>query len=261
MSSQTSSSRTEGFVRDVVEGSYVSPKYSGGRDDSDRKSDSQRATDTVDGGRRIKDSRKKQEYYRAHRLWSGKPLNIFTTDDFKEDVLASTVPPIWQKCEQDEIDRISMIPPRNAFEEMIRWTKDGILWKFPIDNEQDIGPEADIPFYEHVLLERHLHGFPDKPLIRQFMELVCTGLGRNPFWTVEQKVDHINWFRDYFNEKLSVFNETVQSGQIIATTPTSGSTAAVTAASAPPIKTTVPPVKTIVPPPKTTPSATVTTKK
>jgi small subunit ribosomal protein S31 len=44
--------------------------------------------------------------------------------------------PIWEKYEQDELTRISSIPPRNAFEEMIQWTKDGILWKFPIDNEQ-----------------------------------------------------------------------------------------------------------------------------
>lgn len=47
-----------------------------------------------------------------------------------------TVSPIWDKYEQEELARISSIPPRNAFEEMIQWTKDGILWKFPIDNEQ-----------------------------------------------------------------------------------------------------------------------------
>jgi small subunit ribosomal protein S31 len=43
---------------------------------------------------------------------------------------------MWEKYEEDELTRISSIPPRNAFEEMIQWTKDGILWKFPIDNEQ-----------------------------------------------------------------------------------------------------------------------------
>jgi small subunit ribosomal protein S31 len=50
--------------------------------------------------------------------------------------LSSKISPIWEKYEQDELTRISSIPPRNAFEEMIQWTKDGILWKFPIDNEQ-----------------------------------------------------------------------------------------------------------------------------
>jgi hypothetical protein len=78
----------------------------------------------------------------------------------------------------------------------------------------DIGLEGDVPFYEHVLLERHLQDFPDTPLIRQFMELVCIGLGRNPYWTVEQKLEHIQWFRSFFNEKLQVFNETVSTGAV-----------------------------------------------
>jgi hypothetical protein len=46
------------------------------------------------------------------------------------------------------------------------------------------------------------------------MELVCVGLGRNPFWTVEQKLEHINWFRTFFKEKMDVFNETVHTGTI-----------------------------------------------
>ena len=84
----------------------------------------------------------------------------------------------------------------------------------------DIGPEADVPFYDHVLLERHLQDFPPNPLIRQFMELVCVGLGRNPYWTAEQKLEHIQWFRSFFNEKLNVFNETVHTGTIKSATPT-----------------------------------------
>jgi len=125
---------------------------------------------------------------------------------------------------------------------MIQWTKDGILWKFPIDNEQglfnnlhsernsiiffsiDIGPEADIPFYEHVLLERHLKDFPNSQLIRQFMELVCVGLGRNPYWTVEQKLEHINWFRTFFNDKMHIFNETVHTGAIKTSAPAAAAT-------------------------------------
>lgn len=147
---------------------------------------------------------------------------------------------MWEKCEQDELTRMSSVPPRNAFEEMIQWTKDGILWKFPVDNEQgspfplirnvrdyrlslslsvDIGAEADVPFYEHVLLERHLQDFPASPLIRQFMELVCVGLGRNPYWTAEQKREHIDWFRTFFNEKMHILNETVHTGVVKTSAP------------------------------------------
>ena len=46
------------------------------------------------------------------------------------------------------------------------------------------------------------------------MELVCVGLGRNPYWTVQQKLEHIHWFRSYFTEKMSVFNETVHTGAV-----------------------------------------------
>jgi small subunit ribosomal protein S31 len=44
--------------------------------------------------------------------------------------------PMWDKFNEDELKRLASATPRNAFEEMIQWTNDGILWKFPIDNEQ-----------------------------------------------------------------------------------------------------------------------------
>ncbi|CAF0884424.1 unnamed protein product [Adineta steineri] len=191
----------EDFIRDAVDGSNVRPRFS---DNHEQKRDSNEYR------RPMRDTKRRQEFMKPHQLWSGQPLGIFT----KEEDLTLKISPIWDKYEEDEITRISAIPPRNAFEEMIQWTKDGILWKFPVDNEQDIGSEADIPFYEHVLLERHLQDFPNSPLIRQFMELVCVGLGRNPYWTVEQKLEHINWFRIFFNEKMHVFNETVHTGAI-----------------------------------------------
>ncbi|CAF2074563.1 unnamed protein product [Rotaria magnacalcarata] len=168
--------------------------------------------DSGDQRKLAQDTKRRQEFFRPHRLWTGEPLGIFTAKDVND--LSSKSSPLWEKYENDELIRTSTIPPRNGFEEMIQWTKDGIIWKFPVDNEQDIGPVADVPFYEHVLLERHLKDFPQSPLIRQFMELVCVGLGRNPYWTVEQKVEHINWFRTYFNDKMHIFNETVHTGAI-----------------------------------------------
>jgi len=179
--------------------------------------DREQRRDSIESRKPMRDTKRRQEFMRPHRLWSGEPLGIFTTKDMND--FSSNISPIWEKYEQDELTRISSIPPRNAFEEMIQWTKDGILWKFPIDNEQDLGPKGDVPFYEHVLLERHLHDFPNSPIIRQFMELVCVGLGRNPYWTVEQKLEHINWFRNFFNEKMNIFNETVHTGAIKTSAP------------------------------------------
>ena len=36
------------------------------------------------------------------------------------------------------------------------------------------------------------------------MELVCVGLSKNPYITVKAKVDHINWFKDYFFDKRDI---------------------------------------------------------
>ncbi|VDK60395.1 unnamed protein product, partial [Cylicostephanus goldi] len=68
--------------------------------------------------------------------------------------------------------------PENSFEEQIKWTEDGKQWPYPIDNEYLMGPEADVPFYEHIFLERHLAGLglPKEGPIAHFMELVSMGL-------------------------------------------------------------------------------------
>jgi len=43
---------------------------------------------------------------------------------------------LFDKLEAEESKRLMTLPPSNAFEEMIRWTEEGKLWTFPIDNEQ-----------------------------------------------------------------------------------------------------------------------------
>jgi len=179
----------------------------------DERTGPSRLSDERETRRPPRDNRRRQEYLKPHRLYSGDSLGIFTDEDF-QNKKGEEGSPIWNKFEEEELKRLSAIPPRNAFEEMIQWTNEGILWKFPINNEQDVGAEADVPFYDHVLLERHLQDFPNSPLIRQFMELVCIGLGRNPYWTAEQKLEHINWFRKYFNEKIEILNETVHTGAL-----------------------------------------------
>jgi len=56
------------------------------------------------------------------------------TDLHKTSLLVSS-PTIWDLEFAKEIAAITAQPPRNGFEEMIQWTKEGILWEFPIDNE------------------------------------------------------------------------------------------------------------------------------
>ncbi|EZA57251.1 hypothetical protein DMN91_002479 [Ooceraea biroi] len=139
-------------------------------------------------------------------LWNGKPSGIF-------DTMGSASPDTpelktWTALHQRELKMLTVYPPANIFQEMILWTEQGKLWKFPIDNEQGMEEEHNVHFSEHVFLERHLKGWcPKSGPIRHFMELVCNGLSKNPYMTVQEKFNHIMWYREYFESKQDLLRE------------------------------------------------------
>ncbi|VDL63558.1 unnamed protein product [Nippostrongylus brasiliensis] len=109
--------------------------------------------------------------------------------------------------------------PENAFEEQIEWTEQGKQWPYPIDNEYMLGPEAEVPFYDHIFLERHLAGLglPKDGPIAHFMELVCVGMSKNPYMTKEKKMEHITWFANFFNaEKQELIKNLHEQEQLAA---------------------------------------------
>lgn len=62
--------------------------------------------------------------------------NLWHTDrPYKKTSYLVSSPTIWDLEFAKEIAAVTEQPPRNGFEEMIQWTKEGILWEFPIDNE------------------------------------------------------------------------------------------------------------------------------
>lgn len=67
--------------------------------------------------------------------------------------------------------------------------------------------EAKVGFHEHVFLEAEIADFPRRGPVRHFMELVCVGLSKNPYLTVAEKKEHINWFRTYFENKKHILDE------------------------------------------------------
>ncbi|KAM7128504.1 small ribosomal subunit protein mS31 isoform 1-T1 [Ciconia maguari] len=159
-------------------------------------------------GQRIKLERLSPQSLDSRRsLKVGRRLNIFTKASTETENALKTVssPTIWDLEFAKEIAAITAQPPRNGFEEMIQWTKEGILWEFPIDNEA--GMEDDAEFHEHIFLEKHLEDFPKQGPIRHFMELVICGLSKNPYLSVKQKVEHIEWFQKYFEEKKEFLQE------------------------------------------------------
>ncbi|XP_013383199.1 28S ribosomal protein S31, mitochondrial isoform X2 [Lingula anatina] len=137
-----------------------------------------------------------------------KRLNIFPKTMTKERDLGRPRN-AWDDLIEKERDQSIYLSPTNGFEEWILWTKQGRLFKFPIDNEQDWDYEADVPFYEHVFLERHIQDIEPGP-VRQFLELVCVGLGKNPWISAEEKREHLEWFKSYFVEKSAVLEEVKQ---------------------------------------------------
>ncbi|KAM6293266.1 small ribosomal subunit protein mS31 isoform 2-T2 [Porphyrio hochstetteri] len=159
-------------------------------------------------GQRIKRERLSAQSFESKRsLKVGKRLNIFTkaSTETENALEAVSSPTIWDVEFAKQIAAVTAQPPRNGFEEMIQWTKEGILWEFPIDNEA--GMEDDAEFYEHIFLEKHLEGFPKQGPIRHFMELVICGLSKNPYLSVKQKIEHIEWFQNYFEEKKEYLQE------------------------------------------------------
>ncbi|NXL64022.1 RT31 protein, partial [Chordeiles acutipennis] len=158
-------------------------------------------------GQSIKPERLSPQSFDSRSLKVGRRLNIFTKASTEtENALKTVSPPtIWDLEFAKEIAAVTAQPPRNGFEEMIQWTKEGILWEYPIDNEA--GMEDDAEFHEHIFLEKHLEGFPKQGAIRHFMELVICGLSKNPYLSVKQKIEHIDWFQKYFEEKKEFIQE------------------------------------------------------
>ena len=75
-------------------------------------------------------------------------------------------------------------------------------------NVTGVEEEAKVHFSEHVFLEKHLKSWcPKRGPIRHFMELVCNGLSKNPYMTVEEKTEHINWYQNYFEDKKTLLEE------------------------------------------------------
>lgn len=137
-------------------------------------------------------------------IFGGEPLGIFKA----QEPNYGTKLDVWDSLKEREVTLATTQPPANYFQKMILWTEQGKVWKFPIDNEQGFEEEQKVHFSEHVFLDTHLEGWcPKKGPVRHFMELVCTGLSKNPFYTVEEKKDHIMWYKEYFESKKDLLNE------------------------------------------------------
>ncbi|XP_044256559.1 28S ribosomal protein S31, mitochondrial [Tribolium madens] len=138
-------------------------------------------------------------------LFGSPSLGIFTD---KENVDEGVENKTWNDLYQKDLKLAVTHPPGNYFQQMILWTEQEKIWKFPIDNEQGLDEEKKVYFTEHVFLEKYLEPWcPQRGPLRHFMELVCVGLSKNPYLTVDAKKEHIEWFKNYFEEKKQLLKE------------------------------------------------------
>ncbi|XP_063954858.1 small ribosomal subunit protein mS31-like [Lytechinus pictus] len=143
---------------------------------------------------------------RKRTLFDRQRLNIFSpvTDTKGLDVQEERKT-IWDLELEKQLRALAYSTIHNGFEEAMKLTEEGKLWKYPIDNEQGMEEEKKVAFHEHIFLDHLLEDFPRRAQVLDFMELVLIGLSKNPFLTVAQKHDHVAWFRDYFWQKEDIF--------------------------------------------------------
>lgn len=151
--------------------------------------------------------REAESFTGSVNLYGGEPLGIFKDPQLpiSNDILST-----WSQLSERELSLQASHPPANYFEQMVLWTDQKKVWRFPINNEQDWEDEHNVDFSEHIFLEQHLEDWcPSKGPIRHFMELVCVGLSKNPYLTAQEKKDHIFWFRDYFQAKKDILRDLI----------------------------------------------------
>lgn len=176
------------------------------------------------------------------KLFGGTRLGIFSTTTVEAERQGSLN--IWDSLEKHELAVLTLRPPINYYEKMIQWTEEGKIWHFPIDNEQGrnshmifwrhcgrevdgdfhvnfwfvslgLDEEAQSSFEQHVFLEPLLDPWcPKNGPIRIFMELVCIGLSKNPYLSVKQKHEHIDWYKNYFDEKKEILERLMEQQEL-----------------------------------------------
>ena len=135
----------------------------------------------------------------TYDLWDSPPLGIFTPASLTAQPEPELI--FHDKLEQERKEKeLANVLPLNGFQQMMIQTMEGKLWKCPIDNEQGWESEQNVPFHEHVFLDEAIADFPQTGPIRVFMELVINGLSQNPHLSVEEKHQHIDWYRQYFKQ-------------------------------------------------------------
>ena len=143
------------------------------------------------------------------KLGNSDLFNYATNKQYKnEKQLNSQELSTWSRLVRHDLDNAALGVPLNGFEEMIQLTEEGKMWKYPIDNEYGLDEGKQVPFEEHVFLEKHLEDFPKNEYIQTFMGFIVAGLAKNPWMTGERKVKAIQFYKEHFETKREQYKQT-----------------------------------------------------
>lgn len=68
-------------------------------------------------------------------IFGEEPFGIFQHQTEKSEAPATELT-TWNYLHERDLRLVVTHPPANIFEQLIRWTDEGKIWRFPIDNEQ-----------------------------------------------------------------------------------------------------------------------------
>ena len=162
---------------------------------------------TVDRSASMRSSRrhkidKETDRHSTENLYGTVRLNIFDKPTKRQT--ASLPVNSYDVLLQNDMEELFQPSVRNGFDYLIKLTKERKLWTFPIDNELGFEEEENVPFQNHIFLERYCKNFPKHPRIQKFMKVVCLGLSKNHKLTFAKKISHIQTLQQFFEERFDL---------------------------------------------------------
>ncbi|CAI7988538.1 28S ribosomal protein S31, mitochondrial [Geodia barretti] len=131
---------------------------------------------------------------------AGPRLGVFGDPGPDTQLLPPAPPNLAEREHAELVASMQSLRPTNQFQQDM--TDVAFPRQFPIDNETAKNEEEGVGFEDHVLLNHLLKGFPSRGPVRHFIEMVVTGLSKNPHYSAREKREHVQWYRDYFAQSL-----------------------------------------------------------
>lgn len=92
----------------------------------------------------------RDEYDREKGLFGAQPIGIFGPDRGTGEKSGGVRLRTWERCAERHLKQLKTPAPKNFLEDMAQMAENGIMWKFPIDNEQGIDREqVTLSFGKH----------------------------------------------------------------------------------------------------------------